>query len=69
MLSVGPVPDMIKPTYDCRTVVVAMEAEVYTAGTTLYDPEGGVGLIKFTTEDISGPGTYKNMDFKKFNNR
>lgn len=63
---VGSLPDMIKPTSDCQTVVVAVEAEAYSDGTSLVDPEGAVGIIEFT-EGVDGAHKYTKLDFTKFN--
>ncbi|OWF56661.1 mesenchyme-specific cell surface glycoprotein-like [Mizuhopecten yessoensis] len=67
-ITVGSLPDMILPTSDCQTVVVAVEAEAYYNGTHFVDPEGAVGIIEF--EPLKGAESelqYTRLDFKKFN--
>ena len=44
---VGAVPDMLHPTKDCKSVVVAVEAEPYLKDGKPVDPEGAVAIIKF----------------------
>ncbi|XP_060067392.1 mesenchyme-specific cell surface glycoprotein-like [Ylistrum balloti] len=69
-ITVGSLPDMIYPTSDCLTVVVAVEAEAYHNGSHFVDPEGGVGIIKFTTNaGVNGAYQYRKLDFRKFNNK
>ncbi|WAR09968.1 GIGA3-like protein, partial [Mya arenaria] len=56
-IKVGVIPDMIHATSDCRTLIVAIEAEPYddAASGQLVDNPGGVGIVKFP----QGPdGTY-----------
>ncbi|XP_050413240.1 uncharacterized protein LOC126827745 isoform X3 [Patella vulgata] len=67
-IKVGAIPDMIKPTKDCRTVLVAIEAEAFGSGSAFQDPQGGVGVIKFPN-GVEQPNTYTNLDFTAFNNR
>ncbi|XP_050413243.1 mesenchyme-specific cell surface glycoprotein isoform X4 [Patella vulgata] len=67
-IKVGTIPDMIKPTKDCRTVVVAIEAEAFGSGTAFQDPLGGVGIIKFPN-GVEQPNTYTALHFTAFNDR
>ena len=68
--SVGPLPDMLKPTSDCRTVLIALEAEAFARDGDLVDPEGGIGLLKFPTGNISADNySYKSLHFHNFNDR
>lgn len=68
--SVGPLPDMILPTSDCRTVLIALEAEAFARNGTLVNPEGGVGLLKFQSTNISTTSySYKRLNFHNFDNR
>lgn len=61
---------MILPTSDCRTVLIALEAEVFARNGTLVDPEGGVGLFKFQSTNISTTSySYKRLNFHNFDNR
>ncbi|OWF53101.1 Mesenchyme-specific cell surface glycoprotein [Mizuhopecten yessoensis] len=67
-ITVGSLPDMVYPTSDCQTVIVALEAEAYNNGSHFVDPEGAVGIIKFTT-GVEGAYQYTKLDFRKFNDR
>ncbi|KAK6195224.1 hypothetical protein SNE40_000696 [Patella caerulea] len=67
-IRVGAIPDMIKPTKSCQTVLVAIEAEAFGSGNAFQDPYGGVGVIKFPN-GVEQPNTYTNLDFTAFNNR
>ena len=60
----GSLPDMLLPTKDCKTVVVAIEAEAYFYNGAIFDPQGGVGILKFE-DDVS----FKKLDFKEFDKR
>ena len=65
---VGPLPDMILPTSNCRTVLIALEAEAFAREGNLVDPEGGVGLLKFQSTNISASNySYKRLNFYNFN--
>ena len=55
---------MMAITKDCKTVLVALEGQVYMDNGTVIDPEGGVGLIRIGN-DIS----YKILNFRHFNTR
>ena len=55
---------MLAITKDCKTVLVALEGEVYMDNGTVIDPEGGVGLIR-----IENNITYKILNFRYFNTR
>jgi hypothetical protein len=55
---------LLVQTKDCKTVLVALEGEVYVDNGTVIDPEGGVGLIRIG-DDI----TYKVLNFRHFNTR
>ena len=55
---------MLLPTKDCKTVVVAIEAEAYLYNGVIVDPQGGVGILKFK-DDVS----FKKLDFKEFDKR
>lgn len=69
-ISVGFRPDMIVPTSDCRTVLVSLEGNPYNNGTHFIDPEGGIGIIKFTeASGISGSYNYTQIGFTKFNDQ
>ncbi|ESO92846.1 hypothetical protein LOTGIDRAFT_190352, partial [Lottia gigantea] len=67
-IQVGSLPDMIKPTKDCRTVVVAIEAEAYGSSDSFQDPKGGVGIIRFPN-GVENTPEYMGLDFTKFNDR
>ncbi|XP_076112999.1 uncharacterized protein LOC143080825 [Mytilus galloprovincialis] len=64
-ITVGPTPDMLSPTKDCKTILVAVEAQAYHVHDTIIDPEGGVGIIKIENDKA----TYKMLDFKEFNSK
>lgn len=67
---VGPLPDMIQPSSDCRTVVIALEGKPFARNGELIDPEGGVGLLKFQDFNISASNySYKRLDFTRYNDR
>ncbi|KAL3860619.1 hypothetical protein ACJMK2_010717 [Sinanodonta woodiana] len=67
---VGGQPEMLLPTADCRKVVITIEAEAYQNKTgQVIDPEGGVGILKFDTANISGSYTFRKLDFKHFNDK
>lgn len=69
-ITVGPLPDMLLPTTDCKTIVIALEGEAFARNGTLVDPEGGVGLLKFKDRNISPSNyTYKRLNFTYFNDR
>ncbi|OWF56632.1 Mesenchyme-specific cell surface glycoprotein [Mizuhopecten yessoensis] len=68
-ITVGVKPEMIQATSNCRTVVVAMEGSPYNNGSDFVDPEGAVGIIRFTeAAGIGGSYQYTKLDFKKFDN-
>lgn len=67
---VGALPDMILPTSDCRTVLIALEAEAFARDGELVDPEGGVGMLKFQSSNITTSSySYKRLNFHHFNDR
>ncbi|XP_048764885.2 uncharacterized protein LOC125672707 isoform X2 [Ostrea edulis] len=69
-LVVGPSPNMLLPTFNCQTVLVALEGEPFARGGNLIDPEGAIGIIKFPNSYISKKTySYKTLDFKHFNNK
>ncbi|XP_061188899.1 uncharacterized protein LOC133197075 [Saccostrea echinata] len=69
-ITVGPLPDMLLPTSNCRTVLIALEAEAFPKNGKLVDPEGGVGLLKFQGVNItSSTYSYKRLNFHNFNDR
>lgn len=69
-IPVGPLPDMLKPSSDCRTILIALEAEAFARNGTLVDPEGGVGLLKFQDKNISSSNySYKRLNFTLYNDR
>ncbi|XP_033748424.1 mesenchyme-specific cell surface glycoprotein-like [Pecten maximus] len=69
-ITVGVRPDMILSTSDCRTVVVSLEGNPYNNGSHFVDPEGAVGIIRFTdASGIAGQYQYTELDFTKFNNQ
>jgi len=68
-VDVGSLPDMLHPRADCRTVVIAQEAEGYVDSKGIFhDPEGGVVIVKFPEgpKGAAAP-TVKRLDFRKFN--
>lgn len=67
---VGPLPDMVQPSSDCRTVLIALEGKAFARNGELVDPEGGVGLLKFRDLLISASNySYKRLDFTRYNDR
>ncbi|XP_048764949.2 mesenchyme-specific cell surface glycoprotein-like [Ostrea edulis] len=69
-ITVGALPDMILPTSDCRTVLIALEAEAFARDGELVDPEGGVGMLKFQSSNITTSSySYKRLNFHHFNDR
>lgn len=69
-ITVGPLPDMIQPSSDCRTVLIALEGKAFARNGDLVDPEGGVGLLKFQDMSISTSNySYKRLDFTLYNDR
>ena len=61
---------MLHPTKDCKTVVIALEAEAYPNNGEIVDPAGGVGILRFTNiTDIAENYSYKRLNFTKFNDR
>ncbi|XP_063441782.1 mesenchyme-specific cell surface glycoprotein-like isoform X2 [Mytilus trossulus] len=64
-ITVGSLPDMVYPSKDCKTILVAVEAEAYQDNGRIVDPEGGVGIIKIKNDKA----TYKKLDFKEFNSK
>ncbi|XP_069134905.1 mesenchyme-specific cell surface glycoprotein-like [Argopecten irradians] len=67
-ITVGSLPDMILPTSDCQTIVVAVEAEAYNNGTHFVDPEGAIGIINFQPlQGAESDFRYTRLDFKKYN--
>ncbi|XP_052059664.1 uncharacterized protein LOC127700287 [Mytilus californianus] len=64
-ITVGSLPDMVYPSKDCNTILVAVEAEAYQDDGKIVDPEGGVGIIKIENDEA----TYKKLDFKEFNSK
>ncbi|XP_052813914.1 mesenchyme-specific cell surface glycoprotein-like [Mya arenaria] len=67
-IKVGVIPDMIHATSDCRTLIVAIEAEPYddAASGQLVDNPGGVGIVKFP-QGPDGTYTFNVLGFEKFN--
>lgn len=65
VLSVGSVPDMLKPNHDCSVILVAIEAEGYVINGTVVDPYGGVGIIEFNVNNANIT-SYTMADFRKF---
>eukprot|EP00105_Crassostrea_gigas_P018589 XP_011436760.1 PREDICTED: mesenchyme-specific cell surface glycoprotein [Crassostrea gigas] len=69
-ITVGPLPDMVQPSSDCRTVLIALEGKAFARNGELVDPEGGVGLLKFHDLSISAANySYKRLDFTRYNDR
>ncbi|XP_048764908.2 mesenchyme-specific cell surface glycoprotein-like isoform X1 [Ostrea edulis] len=70
-ITIGPQPDMLLPTSDCTTVLIALEAKAFARDGSLVDPEGGVGLLRFHDADqISNSNySYKRLNFHNFNDR
>ncbi|KAK3085875.1 hypothetical protein FSP39_009900 [Pinctada imbricata] len=69
-ITVGALPDMLHPTQDCKTVVIALEAEAYAKNNQIIDPEGGVGILKIRdTRNIKENYSYKRLNFTAFNDR
>ncbi|XP_071172556.1 uncharacterized protein [Mytilus edulis] len=64
-ITVGSLPDMVYPSKDCMTILVAVEAEAYQDNGKIVDPEGGVGIIKIENNEV----TYKKLDFTEFNSK
>ena len=61
---------MLKPTSNCRTVLIALEANAFARGGDLVDPEVGIGLLKFPNGNISADNySYKSLHFHNFNDR
>ena len=67
--SVGPLPDMIVFTKDCRKLVIALEGEPRMVNGNVVDPEGGVGVIEFLSADFTGTHTFRVANFTSFNSR
>ncbi|CAL1535254.1 unnamed protein product [Lymnaea stagnalis] len=65
---VGTLPDMLQVTPDCRTVVIAMEAEGFYSEGTFHDPDGAVVIVHFF-EGVERAPKVSSLDFKQFNNR
>ncbi|XP_061188897.1 mesenchyme-specific cell surface glycoprotein-like [Saccostrea echinata] len=69
-ITVGSLPDMLLPSSNCSTVLIALEAEAFARDGELVDPEGGVGLLKFHGQNISTSNySYKRLNFHSFNDR
>ncbi|XP_062619481.1 mesenchyme-specific cell surface glycoprotein-like [Saccostrea cucullata] len=69
-ITVGPLPDMLLPTSNCKHVLIALEAEAFPKNGKLVDPEGGVGLLKFHGVNITSSSYYyKRLNFHNFNDR
>ncbi|KAK6195226.1 hypothetical protein SNE40_000697 [Patella caerulea] len=67
-VKVGAIPDSIKVTKDCRTVVVAVGGEAFGTGRDFQDPKGAVGIIKFPN-GVQSVSTYTNLDFGEYNSK
>ncbi|XP_059168848.1 uncharacterized protein LOC131950653 isoform X2 [Physella acuta] len=67
---VGTIPDMLQVRPDCRTVIIALEAEAYESKGQLQDPKGAVVIIHFP-EGVEGKvrPQVKTLDFTDYNNR
>ncbi|KAJ8320968.1 hypothetical protein KUTeg_002555 [Tegillarca granosa] len=66
---VGNGPDDIRPTSDCRKILIALEGEVYYNGIKLIDPLGGIGILTFRTSDLSRRYRYQIEHFTSFIDR
>ncbi|XP_046549456.1 LOW QUALITY PROTEIN: mesenchyme-specific cell surface glycoprotein-like [Haliotis rubra] len=68
-VQVGAIPDMVKPTKDCKKIVVAVEGEAYEYPPNhITDPPGLVVIVNFPW----GIGTdmiISTLDFERFNDR
>jgi len=68
-IDVGSLPDMLQPFKDCRTVVIALEAEGYYDQDNVFkDPEGGVIIVKFPEGPEAPFETVSRVDFREYNN-
>ncbi|XP_052788897.1 mesenchyme-specific cell surface glycoprotein-like isoform X2 [Mya arenaria] len=67
---VGTFPDMVLTTPDCKTLIVAIEAEPYddNANAVLVDNPGGIGLVKFP-QGPNGAYTKNVLGFHSFDDR
>lgn len=67
---VGPTPDMVKPTANCKKILVAVEGEPYDDVTSqsLIDKPGGIGVVTLTGGSSVGL-QYTLIDFQKFDNQ
>lgn len=64
----GVQPDMVLPTRNCSSVVVAIEGEPYRQNGLWTDPKGGVAIIKFL-DTLAGSYTMNILDFTEFNTK
>ena len=69
LLAVGPLPDSLKFTSDCRMLIVAIEGEPRNINGQVVDPEGGVNLIDFGTDPSTGTPDVTFVNFASFNSR
>ncbi|ESP01305.1 hypothetical protein LOTGIDRAFT_111904, partial [Lottia gigantea] len=65
---VGNMPLMIKPTKDCKTIVVANEARAFGSTNSFQNPLGSVGIIRFTN-GVENNYEYTELNFTKFNDK
>nr|UYM80485.1 shell protein 1 [Terebratalia transversa] len=69
-IQVGPHPDMVTFSSDCRTIIVCNEGEPGKNETGGFeDPEGSVTILKFSTSDLTTAPLKQTVDFTKFNER
>lgn len=69
MFAVGSLPDMLKFSKDCSTIVVAVEGEAFMLGGDFIDPPGEVAIIKFPETPAGGQYQLHRLDFSTFDER
>ncbi|XP_067650977.1 mesenchyme-specific cell surface glycoprotein-like [Haliotis asinina] len=68
-VKVGAIPDMVKPTKDCKKIIVAVEGEAYEYPPNhIIDPPGLVVIVNFPLGVGFNP-MVSTLDFERFNNR
>ncbi|XP_067651115.1 mesenchyme-specific cell surface glycoprotein-like [Haliotis asinina] len=68
-VKVGAIPDMVKPTKDCKKIVVAVEGEAYEYPPNhITDPPGLVVIVNFPW-GVGANMIISTLDFERFNNR
>ncbi|GFN86385.1 mesenchyme-specific cell surface glycoprotein [Plakobranchus ocellatus] len=68
-IPVGMQPDMVSVRENCRTLLVAVEGELFVDGASVVDPEGEIVIIHFPDNFTRDQATIKRLDLNAYNDR